>query len=1022
MKRFFQRATYQALLKRISGIRNFNLRSIQDLSLYAKLLIPGIVLLLFLLISFSISFQFFKHERNIARNLLVVQKNIVLLEEINRLAQEIEKNGSRVKNDLEKLINTCHKSLLALQEGGKVPGLKGQRVVPLEKPSYKKSLEKTILTWDDYRKTLYTAISEPPKVMKKNGFAGKTGERPYVMAPNPVFRASVIQLNELYPDLALASRTLEEKITRIGHQKEKKDKAWLIISLIINVSLLVTLIALSLLLILRPIYRVKSKIHLLEKGDIKQDFSIGRDDEIGQIYHSLGGLQARLNNITEFILKVSEGHLNKDIDLAGKRDYLGIALLKMLNSFKQTEEKKKEREKADKQTNWATTGQAKFADILRNNNLALSELGYDIISKLVEYVGANQGGLFILREPEEEDESQERYLDLIASQAYNRRKYISKKIEPGEGLVGTCFLEGETIHLAEIPEEYINITSGLGGANPRELLLVPLKHDEVTLGILEMASFEKFEKYQIQFVEELAEDIASTISISKINEQTNKLLKRSQQQAEELASQEEEMRQNLEEMQATQEESGKRAVELHDLVEAVNHCASTYELNTDGKFINANEKYIETLSMKKNQLVGKSHYKMVGESFTGLSSYDEFWSQINKGIITNIEIEYVVSGNRIWLYETYTPIHDINQQISKILVIAFNISESKEKQKQLKQTLEKIQQKEEELHVKIEELNVTREELEEEHERQIEESERLHDEIQVREIHRDKLFETVDEALIELDESGQIKRINQEVINITGFDVEKLIAKPIWDLIPDLPKELAGELPSMTIPVEMKMLHAEGESLPVKIKATDHDTLEGKLFILFIKHDKKILDLKNQLAKLGEEKQKIENQLQEEIERLKSEQQNIREEVVEHLTGEPESGFIVWYNKYNIQIPEMDDQHKRLVKLINEFKEAVDQQKGNKELLKLVKNLINYSSYHFQAEERYFTDYKYKGKTAHEKEHQDLNKHLIGIQKQIQGGNIEKAIGLLARFKESLLAHFTGSDVRYVELFRAHGH
>ena len=243
-----------------------------------------------------------------------------------------------------------------------------------------------------------------------------------------------------------------------------------------------------------------------------------------------------------FANEIGKGNLDTEFHALSDGDMLGISLLTMRENLKKVDEE-------DRKRNWATKGLAMFGEILRSNNNDIEGLSAAIISNLVKYLNANQGGLFLLND----ENKNEIFLELKACYAYERKKFLEKAIFLGEGLVGQCWQEKESIYLTDVPDNYLNITSGLGNANPRNVLIVPLKVNDAIFGVIELAAFDFIENHEVEFVEKMAESIASTISSVKVNMRTSKLLEESQRLSGELQTQEEEMRQNMEELKATQE-------------------------------------------------------------------------------------------------------------------------------------------------------------------------------------------------------------------------------------------------------------------------------------------------------------------------------------------------------------------------------------------------------------------------------------------------------------------------------------
>lgn len=304
----------------------------------------------------------------------------------------------------------------------------------------------------------------------------------------------------------------------------------------------------------KSINKIQERLGLLAEGKMTDQLEVKRKDELGMMMASMNNLVEGMNQYTTFAKQIGEGKLDTDFQLLSDEDVLGNELIQMRDKLKANAEENEKR-------NWVTGGLAKFVEILRKNNENLEVLGDEILKHIADYMKVNQGAIYIL----EEEEFDTPYLVQIATYAYGKKKFLSNKVEIGEGLVGQCFLEKEKIVLTEIPEDYITITSGLGQAPPSFIAILPLIHDEEVMGILEIASFHALQDYQFDFLEQLCQSISSTVSSLRVNMRTKKLLEESQGMSNQLQAQEEELRQNQEEMQATQEEMARKQKELEQL-------------------------------------------------------------------------------------------------------------------------------------------------------------------------------------------------------------------------------------------------------------------------------------------------------------------------------------------------------------------------------------------------------------------------------------------------------------------------
>lgn len=358
--------------------------------------------------------------------------------------------------------------------------------------------------------------------------------------------ASSVRVNILGKEFYLVAKINRGEVTGHYLKQSKLFIVFLILVLIINF-FISRIFSKS---VTMRINELHDAMNLLNSGRRAGALKTGAPDELGKTVEAYNKLRSRVNDVAAFAIEMSEGNYNHKFEILNENDSTGKSLNALKEKMINSKEEHDQRVKEDEIRNWLNTGIAKFNDLLRQNNDDIKALTYILIENLVEYIDANIGGLFLVEGEKEEDKK----IKLMAAYAFDRRKYLEKTIEIGEGLIGNCYLEKKSIYLKKIPEDYIEITSGLGHSNPNCLYIVPLKVDESVIGMIEIGAIREFEEHHIEFMEKVSESIAATLISVQLNMKTAMLLEESNRKAEEIAQQEEEMRQNLEEMQATQEE------------------------------------------------------------------------------------------------------------------------------------------------------------------------------------------------------------------------------------------------------------------------------------------------------------------------------------------------------------------------------------------------------------------------------------------------------------------------------------
>lgn len=481
---------------------------------------------------------------------------------------------------------------------------------------------------------------------------------------------------------------------------------------------------------------LKRYLSELHNGPIPEPIPPGGVSDTKEIYQILNSYAEDLRKKIHFANAIAEGNYSAEYTPLSDHDLLGNALLNLGHGLKRAENTRKEFEKEEKKRRWTSEALARLAEVIRLSSTDVTTLSDQVVRFIVREIGASQGALFL----SDTESDSKPLLRLVSAFAYNRKKHISRTFYFGEGLVGTCALEKNSIYLTDIPANYIKITSGLGESKPGCLILIPLMTNNHVLGVLEVASLKEPEPHFREFLEKSAESIASALSMVQINTRNRILLEKSQEQAHELAEQDRKMRQNIEMLQVAQEEATRREREITGILKAINQSSLVLELDTDSRILSVNERFCQLIGTKPQLVTGKRYATLMNLDITS-DSYQQLWNDLNNGKPRHsVESIRLAGGREIWLSMSFTPLTDMNQQINRILCIASDITESKQQEIVLQEKTRELLRKNLEL---------------------------------------ETLYHAVDESLIRciLQPDGIISDANENYLRTTGYARKEVIGK-----------------------------------------------------------------------------------------------------------------------------------------------------------------------------------------------------------------------------------------------------
>jgi HAMP domain-containing protein/CheY-like chemotaxis protein/signal transduction histidine kinase len=251
-----------------------------------------------------------------------------------------------------------------------------------------------------------------------------------------------------------------------------------------------------------------------------------------------GNLTRQVRAIGSVATAVTRGDLTQTIDVEARGE---VALLK--DNLNQMIRTLAETTRINQEQDWLKTSLARFTRMLQGQR-DLVTVARQVLSELASTIDAQHGAFYMARLRDGTVR-----LELFASYAYVERKTVSNTYRLGEGLVGQSALERKRILITNVPVDYIQIESGLGGAVPTNIVVCPVLFESDMKGVIELASFRPFSKTQLAFLDQLIESLGIVVATIEATMRTDELLRESQRMAEELQHGQEELQHTNAELQ-----------------------------------------------------------------------------------------------------------------------------------------------------------------------------------------------------------------------------------------------------------------------------------------------------------------------------------------------------------------------------------------------------------------------------------------------------------------------------------------
>ena len=320
------------------------------------------------------------------------------------------------------------------------------------------------------------------------------------------------------------------------YEKERQARLVSLLFLILTIVVVITIVSFTISHISRTLTHLNSAAEKISRGAPSGKIEVQTKDVVGTLAQSILRIDENNRLLADAADAIGSGNFDVAVQPRSTEDILGNAVVRMKDDLQQFNRENEEKL-------WIHNGVEKINDSIRGEK-DLTLLGKDALHAVAEYVHGSVGLIYV---------NKSGLLRFTAGYALADPKLVPSEFPFGETLVGQAAQKKKLMQLVNVPDDFIKIKTTAGEAPPKNILIVPLIHNEVVEGVLELASLETFSTADISFLNQVQGAIAIALAAAKSRARTQELLEETQAQSEELQAQQNELENINSELEAQAE-------------------------------------------------------------------------------------------------------------------------------------------------------------------------------------------------------------------------------------------------------------------------------------------------------------------------------------------------------------------------------------------------------------------------------------------------------------------------------------